>query len=184
MIGEIFAIFYCTMKTNFTMLLLAILVCVTSDTEAQELPRKVRNMALEDQESQRVYIPHWGEKNLLIFYIDPEAATQNDDLLDYISSTMCISSPNIKGLGIVNLKDAVYPNWMVRKMANSRSANSDAPILYDTNNNISEAWDLGNCNNKFVTILINKSGELIYFYKGARPKSEQQRFISIAQTLM
>ena len=184
MIGEIFAIFHCTMKANYTILLLALLMCVAPTTKAQELPRKVRNTALEDQNNQRVYIPHWGEKNLLIFYIDPEVASQNDDLLEYISSTMCISSPNIKGLGIVNLKDAVYPNWMVRKIANTRSANSNAPILYDTNNNIPEAWDLGNCNNKFVTILINKSGELIYFYKGAMPKSEQQRFISIAQTLM
>jgi predicted transcriptional regulator len=86
--------------------------------------------------------------------------------------------------GIVNLKDAVYPNWMVRKIANAHNTNSDTTILYDTNNYISEAWFLGNCNNKFVTILINKSGELIYFYKGAMPKSEQRRFIAIAQRLM
>lgn len=184
MIGEIFAFFHCTMKAKYTILLLALLMCISAPAEAQELPRKVRNMALENQDSQRVYIPHWGEKNLLIFYIDPEVASQNDDLLDYISSSMCITSPNIKGLGIVNLKDAVYPNWMVRKIANARNAKSNTTILYDTSNHISEAWDLGNCNNKFVTILINKSGELIYYYKGSMPKSEQQRFIAIAETLM
>lgn len=184
MIGEIFAIFHCTMKAKYTILLLALFVCISAPNKAQELPRKVRNISLENQNNQRVYIPYWGEKNLLIFYIDPEAATQNNELLNYISSSECITSPNIKGLGIVNLKDAVYPNWMVRKIANAHNTNSDTTILYDTNNYISEAWFLGNCNNKFVTILINKSGELIYYYKGAMPKSEQRRFIAIAQRLM
>ncbi|MBO7313282.1 MAG: hypothetical protein J6U48_03525 [Alistipes sp.] len=172
------------MRANYTILLLALFMCIGAHTEAQEQPRKVRNIALENQNNQRVYIPYWGEKNLLIFYIDPEVATQNDDLLNYISSSECITSSNIKGLGIVNLKDAVYPNWMVRKIINARNVKSNTTILYDRENLISNAWDLGNCNNKFVTILINKSGELIYFYKGAMPKSEQRRFIAIAQRLM
>lgn len=172
------------MKSITRIIICITCICIATTATAQELPRKVQNIAIEDHNNNKTYIPEWGKKSLLIFYVDPEVPNQNSEVVDYIESTECIVSPNIRGLGIVNLKDTVYPNWLVRKIANARTAKNGATILYDTNHHISKAWKLGDCDNKFVTILVNKSGELIYYYKGKMSKSEQQRFLSVAQTLM
>ena len=48
---------------------------------------------------------------------------------------------------------------------------------------LSSAWRLGDCNDKFVIMLVNKAGELLYIHKGEMSKEEQERFIEIADKL-
>ena len=127
-----------------TLLIIAIAALGLSYTaEAQSLPRKVRNVEVQDLDTNKARLPWWGEKNLLIFYVDPEVPKQNHDFISYIEETGRVQGPNIEGFGIVNLKDAAYPNSLVRKIADARTAKNGATILCDPDHYISSAWRLG-----------------------------------------
>lgn len=168
------------MKLRAFLLIVAATMMFTLTAEAQSLPRKVRNVELQDLDTKKARLPWWGEKNLLIFYVDPEVPKQNHDFITYIEETGRVQGPNIEGFGIVNLKDAAYPNSLVRKIAEARTAKNKATILCDPDHWISSAWRLGDCNNCFVIIIVTKEGELVYAHKGEMDEAEQQRFIEVA----
>ena len=168
------------MKFKALLLIIAAAMTFSLTAEAQSLPRKVRNVELQDLDAKKARLPWWGEKNLLIFYVDPEVPKQNHEFISYIEETGRVQGPNIEGFGIVNLKDAVYPNSVVRKIADARTAKNKATILCDPDHWISSAWRLGDCNNCFVMMIVSKEGELVYVHKGEMDEAEQQRFIAIA----
>lgn len=171
------------MKLKTLVTIVIAMFAFTLNTDAQSLPRKVRNVEVQDLDAQKARLPWWGEKNLLIFYVDPEVPKQNHDFITWLEETGRVAGPNIEGFGIVNLKDAVYPNNMVRKIADARTAKNGATILCDPDHYISSAWRLGDCNNMFVIMLVNKAGELVYIHKGEMSEEEQQRFIAAAEPL-
>ena len=153
---------------------------LSTTAEAQSLPRRVRNMEVQDLDGNKARLPWWGEKNLLIFYVDPEVPKQNHEFVSWIEENKRLAGPNIEGFGIVNLKDAAYPNSLVRKIADARTAKNGATIVCDPDHWVSSAWRLGDCNNMFCIVLVSKEGELVYVSKGEMSKEEQQRFLEIA----
>ena len=171
------------MKIKAILLVLAAVFMFNIAAEAQSLPRPVRNVEVQDLDAKKARLPWWGEKNLLIFYVDPEVPKQNHDFITYLETTGRVQGPNIEGFGIVNLKDAIYPNDVVRKIADARTAKNGATILCDPDHYISSAWRLGDCNNMFVIMLVNKAGELVYVHKGEMNEAEQQKFIEAAEKL-
>lgn len=169
-----------------TLLLILVASFIASFTaEAQSLPRRVRNVEVQDLDGERARLPWWGEKNLLIFYVDPDVPKQNHDFVSHIEETRRLYGPNIEGFGIVNLKDSWYPvpNSVIRQIAEARTARNGATILCDPDHWVSSAWRIGDCDNMFVIMLVNKAGELVYIHKGEMSEEEQQRFLSIADTL-
>ena len=171
------------MKLTRVLLLILASITLSICAEAQSLPRKVRNVEVQDLDAKKARLPWWGEKNLLIFYVDPEVPRQNHDFITYIEETGRVQGPNIEGFGIVNLKDAVYPNNLVRQIADARTAKNGATILCDPDHYISSAWRLGDCNNMFVIMLVNKAGELVFVHKGEMNEEDQKRFIEAAEPL-
>ncbi|MBO5801227.1 MAG: hypothetical protein J6R16_03030 [Alistipes sp.] len=171
------------MKLNRVLLLILASITLSICAEAQSLPRKVRNVEVQDLDAKKARLPWWGEKNLLIFYVDPEVPRQNHDFITHIEETGRVQGPNIEGFGIVNLKDAVYPNNIVRQIADARTAKNGATILCDPDHYISSAWRLGDCNNMFVIMLVNKAGELVFVHKGEMNEEDQKRFIEAADPL-
>ncbi len=171
------------MKIKALLLTVVALFMMGISADAQSLPRPVRNVELQDLDGNKARLPWWGEKNVLIFYVDPEVPKQNHDFISYIEATGRVQGPNIEGFGIVNLKDAAYPNSLVRKIADARTAKNGATILCDPDHWISSAWRLGDCNNCFVIMLVNKKGELVYMHKGEMSEAEQKRFIAAADPL-
>ena len=171
------------MKLTRVLLLILASITLSICAEAQSLPRKVRNVEVQDLDAKKARLPWWGEKNLLIFYVDPEVPRQNHDFITYIEETGRVQGPNIEGFGIVNLKDAVYPNNLVRQIADARTAKNGATILCDPDHYISSAWRLGDCNNMFVIMLVNKAGELVFMHKGEMNEEDQKRFIEAAEPL-
>ena len=93
------------MKLKALILIVIASFGLTLTAEAQSLPRKVRNVEVQDLDTNKARLPWWGEKNLLIFYVDPEVPKQNHDFITYIEETGRVQGPNIEGFGIVNLKD-------------------------------------------------------------------------------
>ena len=171
------------MKLKSLLLVAVATLMFAVDADAQRLPRPVRNVEVQSLDAAKARLPWWGEKNLLIFYVDPEVPLQNHEFISYLEETGRVQGPNIEGFGIVNLKDAVYPNELVRKIANARTAKNGATILCDPDHWISSAWRLGDCNNCFVIMLVNKKGELVFVHKGEMSKADQERFIAAADKL-
>ena len=171
------------MRLKSLILLFAAAFMFSVAAEAQGLPRPVRNVEVQDLDAKKARLPYWGQKNLLIFYVDPEVPKQNHDFITYLEESGRVAGPNIVGFGIVNLKDAVYPNSLVRQIADARTAKNGATILCDPDHWISSAWRLGDCNNCFVIMLVNKQGQLVFAHKGEMTKADQERFIAAADKL-
>ena len=171
------------MKLKALLLIAVATFMLAVKADAQRLPRPVRNVELQSLDGNKARLPWWGEKNLMIFYVDPEVPKQNHDFITYIEETKRLAGPNIEGFGIINLKDAVYPSALVRQIADARTAKNGATILADPDHWLSSAWRLGDCNDCFVIMLVNKQGQLVYIHKGEMSEEEQQRFIATAEPL-
>lgn len=165
------------MKMKLVMMLAAVFTLQASVAPAQELPRKVSNVELLDLDGKPAALPHWGEKNLMIFYVDPDRHKQNEDFTIELEENHRASGDNIYGFGVMNLKDApMVPNGMARSMAKKRTAQNGATVLADQDHVLSEAWGLGDCNNQFVLMLVSREGELVFLRKGLLSEADKEAF--------
>ncbi len=161
---------------NIIVLVTALTLTATVVT-AQELPRKVSNIEVLDLDGKPAKLPHFGEKTLMIFYVDPDRHKQNEDFTIELEKNHRAQSPNIFGFGVMNLKDApMVPNGMARSMAKKRTAENKALVLADESRTLSTAWGLGDCNNQFVLMLVSKQGELVFLRKGVLSAADKAAF--------
>ena len=169
------------MKRVFFVLTALLFASFGANAQDVVVPHKVENIPLVQLDGSEALIPHWGEQNLLIFYVDPDESKQNHEFTVEMEENHRAQGDNIYGFGIINLKDSWYPipNSMVRKIAAKRTEKNGAYITTDPDRRLQKAWGLGECNNKFVLMIISKEGELVYCHKGELSKEEQQRFYKI-----
>lgn len=160
--------------------MLAAFALTASFASAQELPRKVSNVEVLDLDGNPAKLPYFGEKNLMIFYVDPDRHKQNNDFTLELERTHRAESDNIYGFGIMNLKDApMIPNGMARNMAKKRTEKNGALVLADQERILSTAWGLGDCNNQFVLLFVSKEGELVFLRKGELSEQDKQAFYEV-----
>lgn len=168
------------MKLKKMMVLATLLMgfgTASAQSEETALLRKVSNVEVLDLEGKPVTLPYWGEKNLMIFYVDPDHHKQNEDFTIELEQNHRAESDNIYGFGVMNLKDApMVPNGMARSMARKRTASNGATVLADQTRALSTAWNLGDCNNKFVLMLVTKEGELVFLRKGILSEADKEAF--------
>lgn len=162
-----------------TAILPVALVLATSVVTAQNSPRKVENVEISDLEKNPTKLPHYGEKNLMIFYIDPDARKQNEAFTYELEETHRSDSPEIYGFGIINAKDTWYPNGAIRGIARKRTAKNGALVLLDDNRILPQAWGLGDCNDLFVLLFIDKEGKLVFMRKGELTEQDKQDFYKV-----
>ena len=130
-----------------------------------------------DLDGKPAKLPYWGEKNLMIFYVDPDRHKQNNDFTVELEENHRAQGDNIYGFGVMNLKDApMVPNGMARNMAKKRTAKNGALVLADQDRILSTAWELGDCNNQFVLMIVSKEGELVFLRKGVLSEQDKADF--------
>jgi len=71
------------------------------------------------------------------------------------------------------------PNWIIRAIIRSKIKKYNVAILADADRALINQWNLGDCNNKSVVILIGKDKKLKYFKKGALSDSETKDTIAL-----
>lgn len=158
---------------------LALCCCCVSEIRAEEF-RKVENVSVETLKGELTTLPYWGEKNLLIFYVDPDRPRQCHQFTVDMEESKRAAGDNIYGFGIMNLKDAPFiPNSLACKIAYNRTKKNKATILADKRLTVAEAWDLGDCNNAFVLMIVSKEGELVYIHKGEFTEEEGEEFYRV-----
>lgn len=166
------------------MIVCAFVAGVWSASAGDSLPRKVDNPTIHDMSGNAVELPHWGEKNLLIFYVDPDSyvgRNANKDFSSEIEENQRASGPNIYGFGVVNTAVTKLPKGMIRSLARKRCEKSGALSLDDQGNVLAEQWGLGDCNGKFAIIVISKEGELVYVQKEELTDEGKQKFYDFIQ---
>ncbi len=117
--------------------------------------KKVRPVEIRDMNNKPMMLPELGKKTLVIFYVDPDTPNQNKKFREYLEINQ-IHSPNLYCFGVVNLKDApLLPNAVVRPIAEKKAKETDSEIFSDPDRILAREWDLGDCNNKFMIIIVN-----------------------------
>lgn len=169
------------MKHKLTFLFAAL--CLLSATaRAQELPKQVSDVDLFTLTNEPTKLPEFGQKNLMIFYIDPQAHKQNEDFTVELEQSHRAEGPNLLGFGVINLKDApLFPNFLVRKIARKRTEKNGALVLADPKHLLRDAWGLGDCNDKFVLLIVTKTGELAYMHKGELTSEDKEEFYKVIE---
>lgn len=162
------------------LLTLVALVTVVS-LSAQGNHKKLENVELCNLKKEPAMLPWWGEKHLLIFYVDPDRHKQNEDFTIEIEENHVAEGENIEGFGVLNLKDTMLPNGIVRTMARKRTEKNGATVLADTDRTLAKAWDLGDCNNQFVLMLVSKDGEMLYLRKGELTEEDKKEFYRVVK---
>ena len=80
---------------------------------------------------------------------------------------------------MLNLKDSMLPNGLIRTIARKRTEKNGAIVLADTDRTLAEAWGLGDCNNQFVLMLISREGEMLFMSKGEITEEQKAEFYRV-----
>mgnify|MGYP000004600088 CR=1 FL=1 len=149
------------MKLKLWLLLLPLLGMSVAVSAQSSLPRKVSDVTLLDLNGDPTQLPYWGEKNLMIFYIDPDHHKQNEDFTTDMEENHRVEGENLFGFGVMNLKDApMIPNGMARNMARKRTASNGATVLADQNNTLRDAWQAADAEYQRLTALSAKGADV------------------------
>lgn len=171
------------MKT-LLLILAAMLTSVVANAqnETEILPRKVSNLTLTDLNGQPAELPYWGDKNVLIFYVDPDAYINGNDTAKFakeIEDNKRAAGPAIEGFGVMNFPDASFPKGLVRAIARKRTEKNKAVILEDNEHAMLKSWGLGDCNGKFLLIIVNREGEMVYIRREPMDKEGKEEFYRV-----
>ena len=68
------------------------------------------------------------------------------------------------------------PLWRTSPRTKKRTAKNGALVLADQDRILSTAWELGDCNNQFVLMIVSKEGELVFLRKGVLSEQDKADF--------
>lgn len=160
--------------------IIAIFIAVyTVSGQTATIGSKVKQTKIRNSENEPTDIPELGKKVLLIFYVDPDHSNQNKKFRENLEKNQ-IHSPNIFSFGIVNLKDApLLPNGIVRSMIRSKVKQTGAQIYTDPDYSLRDAWNLGDVNDKFTLIIVDKDCKIVFLSKGELSQNQIDEFYSV-----
>jgi len=173
-------------RTSYLRIAIAILVVLAFSftlAYAIGLGQKVSNVQVRDAENNPAKIPNLGNKVLSVFYNDADAADLNDPLADALKAKK-FNEAKYQGIGIANLKDSKAPNFIIRKIVRGKIEKYNSTILTDPDLILAKAWNLGNCNNTSVVIIIGKDRKVKYVKKGAVRGAEIKKVVDIVDVLI
>lgn len=117
-----------------------------------------------------------GKAPLLLFYVDPDHAGPEQRFIANLEEHQ-IGGDKIQAYGIVNLKDApLLPNGVVRSMMRSKQKKTGAAMYTDVDCSLRDAWGMGDVNNLFVIIFVNKDRKVEFFRYGDFTEKDKADF--------
>ncbi len=127
----------------------------------------VANVEIRDSKDAPVMLPGFGDQYLLLFYSDPEVPKRNSYFIEQMKTERFNDRENFLSYGIVNLKDArFYPNNLVRmgiRREEKKYEDQQVKIYTDPSHIVKSAWNLGEVDNEFAVIFLDKSGEVLFY---------------------
>lgn len=172
------------LKQIFITLSVATICVFTVAAQQSPLPYKVENVTLHNLQGESVTLPYFGEKNLFMFYIDPDTGlgrNANYKFSDILEEKGVTHGPNMFGFGVLNLADTKLPKGIVRSMSRKRTAKNNGLVLDDSNHTLRDAWKFGDCDGKFCFMIVTKEGELVFFQKEEMTEEAQSEFLKFVE---
>ncbi|MFH1131388.1 MAG: YtfJ family protein [Pseudomonadota bacterium] len=143
----------------------------------------VENVQVRDANDKPAAIPDLGKKVIALFYTDPDEKEQNEPFREMLKLNK-FDRTRYRGMGIANLKDTWKPNFLVRKIIRRKIEKFKSLILTDPDHILKNKWDLGDCNEKDVVIIIGKDKKVYYIKKGPMTNAEKHKGIDLVRELM
>lgn len=122
----------------------------------------LQNVTIQDANGKPSQIPQFGSKVISIFYNDANTADIGDPLADAIKAKN-YPDQNYDGIGIANCKDSKgLPDWAIRAVLRMKIKKYKSTMLADVDHSIKNAWNLGDCNNTCVVLIIGRDRRVKY----------------------
>jgi hypothetical protein len=121
----------------------------------------VNNIQIRDANDKPAVVPGIGTTAVGLIYSDTEASDLSDSLADAITAKKFDKSL-YTGVGVADLKDSAAPNFIIRAVVKSKIEKYKSIILTDADLSLPRAWNLGNCDNKSIYILVGKDKKIKY----------------------
>ena len=126
--------------------------------------------------------PLYKGKVVVIFYADPGSKDLNNDLQNALKSAReggKIDRKNYEGLGVVNLKDSMVPNWMLKSIIKSKQEETKAVILMDPDYAVLNLWGLTKKTSNII--LLDKKRICRYLNKGKVAPADVSKVVGLVQ---
>jgi predicted transcriptional regulator len=171
-------------KTLFVMLMVLLLTASTVAAAELKVGDSAAGFKLKDPTGKEYSLdaPPYAGKVVVIFYADPSSKDLNNDLQNTLKSardTGKIDKKNYEGLGVVNLRDSIVPNWMLKSIIKSKQEETKAVILMDPDYALLNLWGLNKKTSN--VILLDKKRICRYLNKGKVPPADVSRVVGLVQ---
>lgn len=154
-----------------------------SPASALEAGAQLQNPTIRDANDKPATIPDFGKKVIALFYNDPDKADQMDPMADVLKAANLDESV-YRGVGVANMADTWLPNSVIRAIVRKKIEKYDATILTDPERLLVKAWNLGDCDEKGVLVIVDKKGKAQYVKKGSMTKAEMDAALALVKKLM
>jgi predicted transcriptional regulator len=122
--------------------------------------------------------PELKGRVLYFNYSDPSSKDMNKHVDDALKSDPGLDrKKSYVGLGIVNMKASLLPDFAIARVIKSKQQETGATILLDDNYIILNSWGLKNKVSNIV--VLDKERICRYIYKGKLPAADVEKLINI-----
>lgn len=148
-------------KTSILALVLAVIM-IAAVAWAIGVGSTVGNVQMRNSSNNPAWIPDLGSKVVTVFYNDSSAADFTDPIATAIKNKNYPES-KYRGQGIANMADSRgIPDFVIRGIVRSKERKYDTKILTDPDHILRNAWNLGNCNDIGIVVVIGKDKVVRY----------------------
>ncbi|MDJ0761425.1 MAG: YtfJ family protein [Myxococcota bacterium] len=142
--------------------------------EAADIGEALSNVDILTTRKKPAVIPQFGKKALYIIYVDPDVKNKPEnvitDALKKATDDGILDRKKFLGMGIVNTKDTWIPNFVIRAAIKSSIEEREkkgipfkySPIYVDQEHALKSKWQLGNCDDVDVVMVVGKDKKLKY----------------------
>jgi predicted transcriptional regulator len=126
--------------------------------------------------------PQYKGKVVIVFYADPGSKDLNNDLQNALKAAReagTLDKKNYEGLGVVNVKDSIVPNFVLRSIIKSKQEETKATILIDPDYAVLNLWGLTKKTSNII--MLDKQRVCRYLYKGKVPAADIAKIIALVQ---
>lgn len=173
------------MKKTFLAVLLILLWTVSSVVAADlKVGDSAAGFKLKDPKGVEYSLdsPRYQGKVVVIFYADPGSKDLNNDLQNTLKAAResgKIDKTYYEGLGVVNVKDSILPNFVLRSIIKSKQEETKAVILIDPDYTVLNLWSLTKKTSNII--MLDKQRICRYLYKGKVPAADIAKVIALIQ---
>ena len=137
-------------------------ICQSIESQTNVVGKLVQSVILKNANDKNIAIPNIGKQVVVIFYTDPDSKDVNEPLSNAIKAKN-YTKEKYSSIGVGNCADTWLPNSAVRLGARQKEKEyPNSVILLDFDHVLLKSWNLNDCNDKGVIIIIGKDQKIKY----------------------